>query len=165
MKTRIGVIGCGGVISRKVGDIAQRIGVDIAQSNSVLICGGRGGVMEAACRGSKSAGGLSVGILPSVDLEDSNPYVDVCITTGMGFARNALVVSSSDVVIMVNGRAGTLSEVCLALNYGRSVVVVSDSGGLADSVKEKLCEMGIVQKLYSAKAADAVQTALSLIGK
>jgi hypothetical protein len=88
----------------------------------VLICGGLGGVMEAACRGVKEAGGLTVGILPGLDPSDANPYVDVVIATGLGEARNALVVNAADAVIAVGGGYGTLSEIGLALRAGKRVV-------------------------------------------
>ncbi|MBN2015201.1 MAG: TIGR00725 family protein [Candidatus Altiarchaeota archaeon] len=163
MKTRIGVIGCDGDIPQNIQKISERIGGDIGRSGSLLICGGRGGVMEAACSGAKKAGGITVGILPSSDKKDANPYVDVPITTGMGLARNALVVSCSDVIIAINGRSGTLSEIGLALSYRKPVIVVKGSGGLADSIEEKLNEMGIKEKLHTAEADRAVQLALRLV--
>lgn len=163
MKTRVGVIGCDGVIQQNIQEISERIGRDIAKADSLLICGGRDGVMKSACRGAKEAGGITVGILPSSDKKDANPYVDVPITTGMGLARNALVVSCSDVIIAINGRSGTLSEIGLALSYGKPVIVVKGSGGLADSIEEKLIEIGIKEKLHTAEADRAVQLALSLV--
>jgi uncharacterized protein (TIGR00725 family) len=88
----------------------------------VLVCGGLGGVMEAACRGAKEAGGLTVGILPGLDRSDANPFVDVVIATGLGEARNALVVNAADAVIAVGGGYGTLTEIGLALRAGKRVV-------------------------------------------
>jgi uncharacterized protein (TIGR00725 family) len=87
-----------------------------------LICGGLGGVMEAACRGAKEAGGMTVGILADLDRSDANPYVDVVVATGLGEARNALVVNAADAVIAVGGGYGTLSEIGLALRAGKRVV-------------------------------------------
>jgi len=91
----------------------------------VLVCGGLGGVMEAACRGAKSAGGLTVGILPGVSRRDANPHVDVPVVTGMGEARNVLVVQSAQAVIAVSGEYGTLSEIAHALKIGIPVVGLS----------------------------------------
>jgi uncharacterized protein (TIGR00725 family) len=88
----------------------------------VLVCGGRGGAMEAACRGAKEADGLTVGILPGSDRSEANPFVDVVVPTGLGEARNALVVGAADVVIAIGGGYGTLSEIALALKAGKRVV-------------------------------------------
>jgi uncharacterized protein (TIGR00725 family) len=91
----------------------------IAEHGAVLLCGGLGGVMEAACRGAKEAGGTTVGILPGTD--GGNPYLGITIRTGLGHARNVLVVLSADAVIAVGGSHGTLSEIAIALKTGRPV--------------------------------------------
>jgi uncharacterized protein (TIGR00725 family) len=101
---------------------AAEVGRLIAERGAVLVCGGLGGAMEAACRGAKQAGGLTVGILPGVDRADANPFVDVALPTGLGEARNALVVRCADVVIAVGGGYGTLSEIALALKAGKRVI-------------------------------------------
>lgn len=93
---------------------AEEIGRRVAQAGAVLVCGGLTGVMEAGCKGAKSAGGLTVGILPGPDPDAANPYVDVVIPTGIGFARNSIVAYSGDAVIAVGGSTGTLSEICFA---------------------------------------------------
>jgi uncharacterized protein (TIGR00725 family) len=94
----------------------------LARRGAVLVCGGLGGVMEAACRGARSEGGVAVGILPGSDRRSANEFVSVAIPTGLGEARNALVVRAADVLIAVGGGYGTLSEVALALKSGRRVV-------------------------------------------
>jgi uncharacterized protein (TIGR00725 family) len=86
------------------------------------VCGGLGGVMEAACRGAKSAGGTTLGILPGIDRSDANEFVDVAVPTGLGEARNALVVRAADALVAVGGGYGTLSEIALALKAGKRVV-------------------------------------------
>jgi hypothetical protein len=101
---------------------AELVGRELGSRGVVLICGGLGGVMEAACRGARDAGGLTVGILPGLDRSDANPYVDVVIATGLGEARNALVVNAADALIAVGGAYGTLSEIGLALRAGKRVV-------------------------------------------
>src|SRR5438309_227477 len=101
---------------------AEAVGRELARRGAVVVCGGLGGVMEAVCRGAKLEGGLTVGILPGDDRGAANPYVDVAVPTGMGEARNALVVRAADVVIAVGGEFGTLSEIALALRTGRTVV-------------------------------------------
>jgi uncharacterized protein (TIGR00725 family) len=88
----------------------------------VIVCGGLGGVMEAACRGAKDAGGTTLGILPGTDRSAANEYVDVALATGLGEARNALVVRAADALVAVGGGYGTLSEIALALKAGKRVV-------------------------------------------
>jgi len=98
---------------------ANAVGRLIAESGAVLVCGGLGGVMEAACRGAKEAGGTTAGILPGTD--GGNPYLDITIRTDLGHARNVLVVLSADAVIAVGGKYGTLSEIAVTLKTGRPV--------------------------------------------
>jgi uncharacterized protein (TIGR00725 family) len=100
-------------------EAAYATGRLIAGNGAVLVCGGLGGVMEAACRGAQEAGGTTVGILPGT--EGGNPYLGITISTGLGYARNILVVLSVDAVIAVGGKYGTLSEIAVALNAGRPV--------------------------------------------
>jgi uncharacterized protein (TIGR00725 family) len=101
---------------------ADAVGRGLAARGAVVVCGGLGGAMEAACRGAKEAGGMTVGLLPGPDRDDANPYVDVSIATGLGEARNALVVRTADALIAVGGGYGTLSEIALALRTGKRVV-------------------------------------------
>jgi uncharacterized protein (TIGR00725 family) len=101
---------------------AAEVGRLLAERGAVLVCGGLGGVMEGACRGAKEAGGLTVGILPGADRADANPFVDVVLPTGLGEARNALVVEAADVAIAIGRGYGTLSEVALALKAGKRVI-------------------------------------------
>ena len=162
MRRQIAVVGSDGEISGKARSAAERIGRDIALNDCILICGGRGGVMEAACKGAKDAGGLTVGILPSLEKTEANKYVDVAITTSLGYARNALVVSAADAVIAVSGSIGTLSEIALALNYEKPVVIVDDSGGISPQM-EKLDDRKIRESVVKSNYAEAVSTALKLI--
>lgn len=99
---------------------AEEVGRCIAQAGAVLVCGGRGGVMEAACRGAVETGGVAVGILPG-DISGANRFCTVVIPTGLGIARNAVVVSAGRAVIAVGGAYGTLSEIAMALKLGRPV--------------------------------------------
>ena len=121
MKLNIAVIG-GHKAAKKYLKIAQEVGRLIAENGWILVCGGREGVMEAACRGAKSAGGTTVGILPSLNGEDANKYVDIKIPTGMGYARNFLVARSAQAVIAISGEYGTLSEIAFAFNDRRPVI-------------------------------------------
>ncbi|HEX2017033.1 MAG TPA: TIGR00725 family protein [Solirubrobacteraceae bacterium] len=101
---------------------AEAVGAGLARAGAVLVCGGLGGVMEAACRGARAEGGLTVGILPGQDRSSANPHVQVAIPTGMGELRNGLVVRAADALIAIGGAYGTLSEVALALKGGLAVV-------------------------------------------
>ncbi len=92
-------------------DLAQRVGAQLGQLGIVLICGGLGGVMEAACRGAKAAGGMTIGVLPGDDPEAANPWVDIPICTGLSYARNVIIVKTGRAVIAVGGAYGTLSEI------------------------------------------------------
>jgi uncharacterized protein (TIGR00725 family) len=101
---------------------AEAVGRGLAESGAIVVCGGLGGVMAAACRGAKSVGGTTVGILPGLDRSAANEFVDVAVATGLGEARNALVVRAADVLIAVGGGFGTLSEIALALKAGKRVI-------------------------------------------
>jgi uncharacterized protein (TIGR00725 family) len=103
-------------------DAAAAVGRALASRGAVVVCGGRGGVMEAACRGAREGGGTTLGILPGYDRAEANEFVDVAVATGLGEARNALVVRASDAVVAVGGEWGTLSEIALALQAGKRVV-------------------------------------------
>jgi len=117
----IGVIGQG-ESDAEMAAVAGEVGRRIAESGAVLVCGGMGGVMEAACRGAKSARGLTVGILPGSDRAGANEYVDVAVATGLNEARNLAIIRTSDVLIAVGGSYGTLSEIGFALKMGKRVI-------------------------------------------
>jgi uncharacterized protein (TIGR00725 family) len=98
------------------------VGALVARRGAVLVCGGLGGVMEAACRGAREEGGTAVGILPGLDRGAANAFVDVALASGLGEARNALVVRAADALIAIGGAYGTLSEIALALKGGKRVI-------------------------------------------
>ena len=95
--------------------LAETVGELLAERGITVVCGGSGGVMEAACRGAKSKGGFTVGILPGQDSSTANPWIDIPVVTGMGEARNVAVVKSAQAVIAIGGSYGTLSEIAYAL--------------------------------------------------
>jgi hypothetical protein len=117
---RISVIG-GGTVTGDVRETAAQTGRVVARRGHTLVCGGLGGVMEAACRGAKAAGGDTIGILPTDRRADANDYVDVPIATGLGHGRNALVVMNGDAVVAIDGAGGTLSEVGFSLVFDRPI--------------------------------------------
>ena len=116
----IAVVG-GGDCSPEVYEMARQLGKLLAEQGHVLLCGGLGGVMEAACCGARDAGGVSVGILPG-DKKEANRFVGIAIATGMNYARNVIIVKSADAVIALPGMYGTLSEIALALKMGKRVI-------------------------------------------
>jgi len=120
-KKFIAVIG-GGQCSPKEAELAEAIGRELAKRGAILICGGLGGVMEAACRGASSEGGITVGILPGDNRQQANPYVQIPIVTGMSEARNVIVVKSAQAVIAIDGSYGTLSEIGHALQFNIPVI-------------------------------------------
>ncbi|MCK5484617.1 MAG: TIGR00725 family protein [Desulfobacterales bacterium] len=120
---QIGVIGAGNC-NENVAMIAEEVGREIAKRGAVLICGGLGGVMQAAARGAKQEGGTTIGILPGDNREDANPYIDIVILSAMGHARNAIIAQSCDALIAIDGEYGTLSEIALSLKMGKTVVVL-----------------------------------------
>lgn len=120
MKT-IGIIGAGKA-DKKLLKLAEKVGCLLAKENIIVVTGGLGGVMEAACKGAYIQRGITVGILPTDKKEDANPYVKIPIPTGMGEMRNSLIVRASDILIAIGGGYGTLSEIALALKTGKKVI-------------------------------------------
>jgi uncharacterized protein (TIGR00725 family) len=120
-RIRIAVIG-GSRPGRQAADAAFEVGRLIARAGAVVVCGGLGGVMEAACRGAREEGGFAIGILPGASPADANPWVDVAVATGLGTTRNALVVMNADAVVAVDGEYGTLSEIAYGKIHGKKVV-------------------------------------------
>ena len=117
---RVSVIG-GSDVDEETYESARELGQLLAAGGHEVVCGGLGGVMEGVCRGVKERDGRTIGILPGSDRSAANPYVDTAIATGMGNARNTLVVLNGDAVVAIDGSTGTLSELGLALDYGRPV--------------------------------------------
>jgi len=101
---------------------AEEVGRLIAKSGAILVCGGLGGIMEAAAKGVKSVGGVTVGILPQDDISHANQYIDIPIATGLGIGRNVIIARTADALIAVGGEYGTLSETAFALQMGKPVV-------------------------------------------
>ncbi len=136
--------------------LAEEVGRELARHGAFLVCGGLGGVMEAACRGASSQGGVTIGILPGNNSEAANPYVQIPIATGMGYARNVIVVRSAQAVIAVDGSYGTLSEIAHALQNNIPVIGLN-TWSLS---KKGLSDKSII---LARDAADAVNKALDSI--
>ncbi|MDD5196470.1 MAG: TIGR00725 family protein [Candidatus Omnitrophota bacterium] len=121
MKKVVSVIG-GRNCTVEVEKIAQELGKKLTKVADILVSGGLSGVMEAVCSGFQSGGGLTMGIIPSYNKKEANKFVDIVIPSGLGLARNVLVVTTADVVIALSGRAGTLSEIAYCIQFGIPVI-------------------------------------------
>lgn len=147
----VAVVGPGRDVPDELSRTAEEVGAAVADAGAVLVCGGLGGVMEAACRGARSRRSLTVGLLPGLDADDANGWVDLRIPTGLGEGRNALIVRCAAGVVAIGGGWGTLSEIAFALRAGKPVA------GLGTW---ELPEPGIVA---AGSAAEAVQIALGSV--
>ena len=146
----IGVIGQGRDCSAELLNDAEEVGYRIAQQGAILICGGLGGVMEASCRGAKKGEGTTIGVLPGMNKFDANEFVDIPILTGIGEARNSIIVRTADALIAVGGKYGTLSEIAFALAFGKPIVGLHTWSGIEGM-------------MYSASPAEAVEIVFKLI--
>ena len=136
--------------------LAETVGVLLAERGATIVCGGLGGVMEAVCRGAKSRGGLTIGILPGTDATTANPWIDVPIITGMGEARNSAVVKSAQAVIAIGGGYGTLSELAFALESSIPVIGLNTWSLSRDGQEDDS-----ITRVRT--AAEAVDQAISLV--
>lgn len=136
MKINISVCGSDGD-DRDLGsytlEVAETVGRCIAKRGGVLVCGGRGGVMKAACKGAREENGITIGIMPQTK-EEANEFVDIAIPTGIGHKRNFLVVSASDAVIAIGGRWGTLNEISFAMIFDKPLILIKGTGGCVDEI-------------------------------
>lgn len=112
--------------------LAYEVGMEIARAGAVLVCGGLGGVMESACRGSKENGGTTIGIIPQEEFSYANQYCDIVVCTGIGYARDFIVAASADGIIAVGGGVGTLIELGVGYMTKKTIVAIAGSGGVAD---------------------------------
>jgi len=142
-KKVVGVIG-GHRCRPEVEQLAQKLGKKLARVVDILVSGGLSGTMKAVCQGFKAGGGLTIGIIPSYNKNDANPFVDIVIPTGLGLARNVLVVKSADVVVALPGEAGTLSEMAYCLQFSIPVISV-DSWDIPGVIKVKTIEEAVIK--------------------
>ena len=120
-KITISVIG-GHKIDNKIARLAHKVGRLIAKSGAALVCGGLDGAMQAAAKGAKEAGGLTIGLLPGIHKSDANPYIDIALPTSFGYARNAMVACCADIIIALPGSHGTSSEISYGFVYNRPII-------------------------------------------
>ena len=134
---------------------AMDVGRLIAQNGAILVCGGRGGVMEAACKGASEAGGIAVGILPGDDIRDANSWVTVPIATGIGLARNLIIARTASAAIAIGGEYGTLSEIAYCLQFRIPVFTLHSwdiKGIVAVDTPEEAVRLAFDSEKYAAKA-------------
>jgi len=147
--------------------MAEEVGRLVAERGGIVVTGGLSGVMEAVSRGAKQAGGLVIGILPGFEKRDANEFVDIAITTGMGWMRNTLTVRAADAVIMISGGIGTLNELTVAYEL-KPTVILEGTGGWSDRMREMayagrhLEEAGIAELHFAKTPEDAVELAFDL---
>jgi len=153
----IAVIG-GGDCSPQEAELAEEVGRELARHGAILVCGGLGGIMEAACKGANSQGGTTIGVLPGNNSEAANPYVQIPIVTGLGEARNVIVVKSAQAVIAIGGGHGTLTEIGHALRNGIPVIGLNTWSLSRDGQVDN----SIIQVQ---NPAEAVSKALKLLAK
>jgi len=154
-------------ISSELYSLAQEVGKKIIDAGYHLLCGGLGGVMEAAARGARESKkheyGKIIGILPSISKEEANPYIDTVIPTGLGFARNVIVVLASDAVVAINGGVGTLSEMAYAWVYGKPIIGLTSSEGWAAELAGRALDNKRTDTIIPAKTPDAAIDELNKI--
>jgi len=142
MRTKlIAVVGSGKTLEKQEAALAEELGAALVRDGFGVLCGGLGGIMEAACRGAITERGKArhppvIGLLPGYEANAGNDYLDIALPTGLGHARNALVAAGADAMICIGGAMGALSEVALARKIGRPVICFPDSGGTAGLVSK-----------------------------
>ena len=141
----------GGACSPRTAALARAVGRALAAAGAVLVCGGLGGVMEAAARGAAESGGTVIGILPGYDHRDANRWVTVALPTGLGHARNVLVAAAGDALIALPGQHGTLAEVALARVLGRPVVALGRKRDVSGVVAASTAEEAVRRALALAR--------------
>ncbi len=153
-------------LSENTAEIAYKTGFLVAKNGWHLYTGGRDGVMRESSRGAKDAGGITVGILPSLDKNEANNYVDIPITTGLGISmRSELIINTVDAVIMIGGKNGTLKELLTAYLFGKPIVVIKGSGGFADTLENFLLDGKYIddRKNVEIKFANSPEEAIAFI--
>ncbi len=161
----IGVVGSGsGELDDNIYEIAEKLGNLIAKENFVLVCGGLFGVMEAVCKGAKSANGFTIGFIPSLDKKSANRYVDLIVPTGIGEARNIILVSTADAIITIAGDSGTLSEIAFAWKMSKPIISLNTTGGWSTKLADKKIDNRRNDKIYGAQSPeDAIDILKNLL--
>ncbi|MHA1303353.1 MAG: TIGR00725 family protein [Candidatus Heimdallarchaeaceae archaeon] len=166
-KKQIAIIGSGKELNEKVRVLAEELGEKLVEQNYRILCGGLGGAMEAVCRGAHKAKnyteGTTVGILPTIDKDAANKYVDIRIATGMGYVRNQVLIASADAVVGISGGAGTLSEIAFAWQYEKPIILLDKTGGWSEKLGGKKIDESEREPTYKARNVEEVLELLKKI--
>ena len=160
-KKQIGVIGSGTAsVDSKIYKLAFEIGKELVDNNFRILCGGLGGVMEAVCKGAKTSSnfseGMTVGIVPSLDSDSVNSYVDISIASGISFARNQIIAASADAIVSISGGSGTLSEISFSWSLNKPIVALITSGGWSEKLANTQIDSTREDAIYSAQTPEEV---------
>jgi len=168
MKRIISVCGSDGSddhLSRYALEVAENVGRFIARRGGVVVCGGRGGIMRAVCKGANEENGITVGILPE-SKEEANEFVDIPIVTGLGHRRNFLVVDAADAVIAIGGRWGTLNEISFSMVFEKPLILIKGTGGCVDEIVNGHIMQDIEYTYHIVNSAeDAVEKAFEVMDR
>jgi len=168
MKRIISVCGSDGSddhLSRYALEAAENVGRFIAQRGGVVVCGGRGGIMRAVCKGAKEENGITVGILPE-SKEEANEFVDIPIVTGLGHRRNFLIVDAADAVIAIGGRWGTLNEISFSMVFEKPLILIKGTGGCVDKIVNGYIMQDIESTYHIVNSAEgAVEKAFEVMDR
>lgn len=156
---QVGVIGSGLPLSKEIFDIAEDVGEELAKNNVIIICGGKGGVMEAVCKGATKYDGVTVGILPSIDPTEANEYVKIKIPTNLGEDRNYIIIQSVQAVICISGAIGTRVEAEYTLKRGIPLITIPKTGGTAREITDEYPNKVIMAE----SAGDAVEKMIQVV--
>jgi uncharacterized protein (TIGR00725 family) len=166
MKKLISVIGSDlddDVLSNYALEVAEQVGRHIAKRGAVLVCGGQGGVMRAACRGAKEENGITVGIMPYLK-DEANEFIDIAIPTTIGYVRNFIVANSGDIVIAIGGRWGTLNEISYRMICERPLILIRGTGGCVDEIISGKLMQDVESHYFIANSAEeAVEKAFEFL--
>lgn len=155
--------GCDEKLTSYALEVAEKVGMLVAQRDGVILCGGREGIMKAVCRGAKKAGGITIGIMP-YEKNEANEFIDIALSTGLGNFRNFLVSTTGDVTIAIGGRWGTLNEICFRMILEKPLILIKGTGGCVDEIIKGNIMQGVENNFLVADSADdAVKKAFEII--
>lgn len=155
--------GCDEKLTSYALEVAEKVGMLVAQQNGIIVCGGLDGVMRAACRGAKKQGGTTIGIMP-YEKNAANEFIDIAIPTGLGNIRNYLVSRTGDVTIAISGRWGTLNEICFRMISEKPLILIKGTGGCVDEIINGNIMQGIEYSfIVTDSAEEAVKKAFEIL--
>jgi len=165
VKPQIAIIGSGTISENTTAySIARELGEKLIDEGFRILCGGLGGVMTAVCEGARSSSnyteGSTIGILPVLDKDLSNPFVDISIATGFSIARNQIIIASSDIVVSISGGSGTLSELAFAWQLNKPIISFQNTGGWSEKLANQKIDDSRIDTINS---VNSVREAIILV--